>query len=225
MFERWTHSARRVIFFARYEASQFGSITIETEHLLLGLLREDTDLLNSFIPRSSTVTIRKSVEEQVVIGEKISTNVDLPLSNECKRILAYATEESERLKHRDIGTAHLLAGILQEENCQAAQILYRHGVRLEAVQDSLARLGSSVMPRSTSSRAVPDAQAAKAVAITEWASRFSVEDMKVLSTVETELKFGVWLVTGSTTDADDTLFAFILAVDGRILHSGRQPVH
>ncbi|MGC4053504.1 MAG: Clp protease N-terminal domain-containing protein [Paludibaculum sp.] len=41
MFERYTEKARRVIFFARYEASQFGSPYIETEHLLLGLLRED----------------------------------------------------------------------------------------------------------------------------------------------------------------------------------------
>ena len=40
MFERYTERARRVIFFARYEASQFGSTTIETEHLLLGLLAE-----------------------------------------------------------------------------------------------------------------------------------------------------------------------------------------
>ncbi|MFZ0862910.1 MAG: Clp protease N-terminal domain-containing protein [Candidatus Sulfotelmatobacter sp.] len=42
MFERYTEIARRVIFFARYEASQFGSPYIETEHLLLGLLREDS---------------------------------------------------------------------------------------------------------------------------------------------------------------------------------------
>ncbi len=41
MFERYTEKARRTIFFARYEASLFGSPYIETEHLLLGLLRED----------------------------------------------------------------------------------------------------------------------------------------------------------------------------------------
>ncbi|MDQ6708030.1 MAG: hypothetical protein M3Z85_18900, partial [Acidobacteriota bacterium] len=46
MFERYTEKARRVIFFARYEASQFGSPYIETEHLLLGLLREDKTLAN-----------------------------------------------------------------------------------------------------------------------------------------------------------------------------------
>ena len=44
MFERYTEKSRRVIFFARYEASQYGSPYIETEHLLLGLLRESPDL-------------------------------------------------------------------------------------------------------------------------------------------------------------------------------------
>ena len=48
MFERYTERARRVIFFARYEASQFGSTTIETEHTLLGLIREDANLMNRF---------------------------------------------------------------------------------------------------------------------------------------------------------------------------------
>ena len=48
MFERYTEKARRVIFFARYEASQFGSPDIETEHLLLGVLREGKDLANRF---------------------------------------------------------------------------------------------------------------------------------------------------------------------------------
>ena len=49
MFERYTEKARRVIFFARYEASQFGSPCIETEHLLLGLLREDKALVRSLV--------------------------------------------------------------------------------------------------------------------------------------------------------------------------------
>jgi ATP-dependent Clp protease ATP-binding subunit ClpC len=61
MFERYTEKARRVIFFARYEASQFGSPYIETEHLLLGLLREDKALTNRFLRQHSSVdSIRRS---------------------------------------------------------------------------------------------------------------------------------------------------------------------
>src|ERR1700749_3026185 len=105
MFERYTEKARRVIFFARYEASQFGSPYIETEYLLLGLLREDKALTNRFMRSPSTVeSIRREIEKHTTIREKISTSVDLPLSDECKRVLSYAAEEAERLGHKQIGT-------------------------------------------------------------------------------------------------------------------------
>ena len=138
MFERYTEKARRVIFFARYEASQFGSPCIETEHLLLGIIREDKALTNRFL-RSHVASIRKEVENQTTVREKTSTSVDLPLSNESKRVLAYAAEEAERLAHRHIGSEHLLLGLLREEECFAAQILLERGVRLPVVREELGR--------------------------------------------------------------------------------------
>jgi ATP-dependent Clp protease ATP-binding subunit ClpC len=69
MFERYTEKARRVIFFARYEASQFDSPYIETEHLLLGIVREDKTPTNRFL-RSQVASIRKQVESH--------TNVQRP---------------------------------------------------------------------------------------------------------------------------------------------------
>jgi ATP-dependent Clp protease ATP-binding subunit ClpC len=92
MFERYTEKARRVIFFARYEASQFGSPFIETEHLLLGIIREDKPLTSRFL-HSQVESIRKQVDSHTVVREKTSTSVDLPLSNESKRVLAYAADE------------------------------------------------------------------------------------------------------------------------------------
>ena len=81
MFERYTEKARRIIFFARYEASQFGSPYIETEHLLLGLLREDKTLTNRFLrSRASVESIRKQIEDSMAgqrhartvrVGQKI----------------------------------------------------------------------------------------------------------------------------------------------------------
>ena len=136
MFERYTEKARRVIFFARYEASQFGSPYIETEHLLLGLLREDKALTNKFLRSHASVeSIRKQIEGHTTIREKVSTSVDLPLSNECKRVLAYAAEEAERLSHKHIGTEHLLLGLLREEKCFAAEILHERGLRLVAIRE------------------------------------------------------------------------------------------
>jgi ATP-dependent Clp protease ATP-binding subunit ClpC len=141
MFERYTEKARRVIFFARYEASQFGSPYIETEHLLLGLLREDKALTNRFLRSHASVeSIRKQIEAHTTIREKVSTSVDLPLSNECKRVLAYAAEEAERLGHKHIGTEHLLLGLLREEKCFAAEILAERGLRLAQIREDLSRV-------------------------------------------------------------------------------------
>ena len=141
MFERYTEKARRVIFFARYEASQYGSPSIETEHLLLGLIREDKSLTNRFLRFSSSIdSIKKNIEERTVIREKVSTSIDLPLSTECKRILTFSADEAERLRHRHIGTEHLLLGILREKKCLAAEILYERGLELDAVRDELSQL-------------------------------------------------------------------------------------
>jgi ATP-dependent Clp protease ATP-binding subunit ClpC len=140
MFERYTEKARRVIFFARYEASQFGSPYIETEHLLLGLIREDKALANRFLRSHAAVeSIRKQIEAHTTIREKVSTSVDLPLSHECKRVLAYAAEEAERLSHKHIGTEHLLLGLLREEKCFAAEILHERSLRLSTIREELAR--------------------------------------------------------------------------------------
>jgi hypothetical protein len=139
MFERYTEKARRVIFFARYEASQFGSPYIETEHLLLGVLREDKALTSRFFrTHGSAESIRKQIEEHTTIREKTSTSVDLPLSNECKRALAYAAEEA--LLHKDIGTEHLLLGLLREEKSFAAEILHERGLELPGVREEVQRM-------------------------------------------------------------------------------------
>jgi ATP-dependent Clp protease ATP-binding subunit ClpC len=147
MFERYTEKARRIVFFARYEASQFGSPYIETEHLLLGLLREDKALTNRFLrSRASVESFRKQIEGHTTTREKVSTSVDLPLSNESKRVLAYAGEEAERLTHKHIGAEHLLLGLLREEQCFAAQILIERGLQLSQVREELARQPHEAAP-------------------------------------------------------------------------------
>src|SRR5690349_24993515 len=77
MFERFTEKARRVIFFARYEASQYGSPYIETEHLLLGLLREDRPLAKQFLGDSYEPSIRSEIERHITARERISTSVEV----------------------------------------------------------------------------------------------------------------------------------------------------
>ena len=147
MFERYTEKARRVIFFARYEASQYGSPYIETEHLLLGLMREDKALANRFLRSHGSIeSIRKEIEQRITIRERISTSVEVPLSQESKRILNFATEEAERLGHRHVGTEHLLLGILREEKCFGAEILQERGLRLSTLREELARSAGEKTP-------------------------------------------------------------------------------
>src|ERR671913_1847462 len=156
MFERYTEKARRVIFFARYEASQFGAPAIEPEHLLLGLMREDKTLTSRFLARAqaSLEAIRKEIEGRAPLREKISTSVELPLAPETKRVLAFAHEESDRLQHRHIGTEHLLLGLLREERSMAAEILYERGLRLNAVREEVSRQSGND-PRAAQKKETP----------------------------------------------------------------------
>ena len=129
MFERYTERARRVLFFSRYEASQLGSISIETEHLLLGLIREGKGLTSRIFARAhvSLEELRKEIEAQKVFHEKVSTSVEIPFSLESKRVLEATAEESDRLLHNYIGTEHLLLGLLHEERSVAGSLLDREG--------------------------------------------------------------------------------------------------
>jgi hypothetical protein len=140
MFERLTPKARRVVFFARYEASAYGSPYIETEHLLLGLLREDTALAKMFLgQRGIQAEIRAEIEQHITRKERIATTVEIPLTADCKKVLNVAAEESERLGHRHIGTEHFLLGLLGAEGSLAARLLQARGLTAVAVRERLAK--------------------------------------------------------------------------------------
>jgi len=242
MFERYTERARRVIFFARYEASQFGSTTIESEHLLLGLIREFTNLIDRFLPGAlCSEDIRKEIAAHLTVREKTRTSIDLPLSNECKRILAYSAEEAERLNHRMIGSQHLLLGTLREENCTAAKVLNRLGLKVNVIRDELASLPMAEEPAAAGVTSgglrplssflnlhnpvlpgggiVPDADTAKRIAESVWIPMYGEEKIASQQPLNAVLKFNVWIVSGSP-ESDAALFAFILQKDGRILSVG-----
>jgi ATP-dependent Clp protease ATP-binding subunit ClpC len=139
MFERYTESARRVVFFARHEASALGSPAIETGHFLLALVREAAPLLERYLPSPSALrAMRDRVLEFAGAREVTPVDVDLPLSEEASRALAWAAEEADQLGHRRIGPAHLLLGLLREGRSLAAELLEEHGARLERVREDLA---------------------------------------------------------------------------------------
>lgn len=150
MFERYTEKARRVIFFGRFAASEFGSPYIETEHLLLGVLREDAYVVVNSAPEERRQTLREELRRSIysLSPERTatSTSVDLPLSNESKRVLAYASEEAERLQSNVIGSEHLFLGLLREERSAAARILNDHGITLAVARTKMEPAGLETPP-------------------------------------------------------------------------------
>ena len=174
MFERYTEKARRVIFFARYEASQYGAASIESEHLLLGLLREDWTLNKRILGQKGTAEdIRKEIEGQITIGKRVSTSVEMPLSAESKHILSWAFEEAERLGDKYVGTEHLLLGILREDQCLAARVLQNRGVALNTLRVELAERSEARGGRSLQERAALLEQQMPAGAVAETAISLS----------------------------------------------------
>jgi ATP-dependent Clp protease ATP-binding subunit ClpA len=141
MFERYTEKARRVISSSIYIARRIGSPEVETEHLLLGLLSKDKGLARRFLgsPWAVEVVWRK-VEQSKPIREKTQGPMELPLSNSCRHVLAFAAEEADLLSNKYVCTEHLLLGLLREEKCFAEEIVSEHGIRLASTREDLMRI-------------------------------------------------------------------------------------
>ncbi|MGH9458262.1 MAG: ATP-dependent Clp protease ATP-binding subunit [Thermoanaerobaculia bacterium] len=137
MFEKYNEKARRALFFARYEASKLGSRVIESEHILLGVLREGEDIIKEIFSRFNVKPeqIRREVEGDRLFVDRISSSAELPLSEEAKKILAYASHEAESMLHQYVGTEHLLIGILRVESSTAARILTSKGLNVYGVRE------------------------------------------------------------------------------------------
>jgi ATP-dependent Clp protease ATP-binding subunit ClpC len=155
VFERYTESARRALFFSRAEAIELGARSIEVEHLLLGILRAGRDVLKDVLPGAhlSTDDVRKRIEARAPRGEKLPTSAEIPFSAETKDVLHYAAEEADRLTHNYIGTGHMLLGVLRTGESFAASILTSHGVTLDGVRQKVATLVA--VPESSSHEPVP----------------------------------------------------------------------
>jgi len=128
MFEKYTEKARRAVFFSRWEAGEYGATTIDTEYLLLGLLREDGELIEQFSSTELIGLIRKHIERNIIRGTIIQGSVDIPLSDGYQAVLLRAADEANQLNSKYIDTKHLLLGILREEKSLAADILLERGI-------------------------------------------------------------------------------------------------
>jgi hypothetical protein len=149
MFERYTEKARRVVFFSRYEASQLGSPYIETEHILLGFFREEKSFTARWFSATQVDSMRREIEGHSAGTKPTPTSVDLPLTIESKRVLAYAAEEADRAGSRHIGPEHLLLGLLREKKGFAAELLHDHGLEVGKLREELSKLPPAIEASST----------------------------------------------------------------------------
>ncbi len=139
MFEKFNEKARRALFFARYEASKLGSRVIESEHVLLGILREGEETVAELFRRFHVKPedVRREIEGERVFVERISSTAELPLSEEAKKVLAYAAHEAESMLHPSVGSEHLLVGILRVEGCLAMRILTQQGFDVYTLREEV----------------------------------------------------------------------------------------
>lgn len=134
MFERFTEPARRVLFFARYEAAQLGSTSIGTAHLLLGLLREKQGIAHDILSALQMEVLRQDAARAVPFEKKMGTSVEIPFAPDAKQALTATSNEADRLGHGHIGPEHLLLALLHDPATVAGSVLGSHGLTLDSVR-------------------------------------------------------------------------------------------
>ncbi len=155
MIEQFTEKAKRVLFLARYEATQRGAPVIGTEHVLIGLLREDDALARELFHRSniSVDLLRSELENRQGALLQGSRGVDIPFSEEAKRVLECAQEEARGIMSPTVDVEHLLLGLIRVDDSPAGRILAERGMRLYTVREdiiNLAKRRAAVVPEKAS---------------------------------------------------------------------------
>lgn len=153
MFERFTEKARRVIVFAQEEARMLNQNYIGTEHLLLGLIREEEGVAAKAL-RSMSIKledVRAQVEE--IIGKgSAPTAGHIPFTPRAKKVLELSLREALQLGHNYIGTEHILLGLIREGEGVAARVLTNLGADLGRVRNQVIQLLSGYYVTKPASR-------------------------------------------------------------------------
>src|ERR687885_2431068 len=139
-FDKFTKRARRVLTFAQEEAQRLNHNYIGTEHLLLGLIREEEGLAAKVLRDLGLDQTRvRQVIEEIVGRGQASPGTRLSLTPRTKRVIELAVDEARRMGHHYIGTEHLLLGLIREGDGIAVNVLKSLGVSPDKVRSNLAR--------------------------------------------------------------------------------------
>lgn len=145
MFELFTDRARRVILYAREEAERMLQPFIDTEHVLIGLLKEKSGIAaDIFSRRGVNVTILlRDIRNMAEQGTNLTIKGSLPFSPLAKKVLEHAIEEAKGLEHKYVNTEHILLGLVKENRGKACLILKRLGFDLVAIRDEIKALSQT----------------------------------------------------------------------------------
>ncbi len=146
-FEKFSERARKVLTLAQEEAQRFNHNYIGTEHILLGLVREEEGVAAKVLSGLGVEPskVRAAVEFIIGRGGK-PTSGEIGLTPRAKRVIELAVDEARHLNHNYIGTEHLLLGLLREAEGVAAGVLESLGVNLERVRGEVSRILSQSTP-------------------------------------------------------------------------------
>ncbi|MFC2011673.1 ATP-dependent Clp protease ATP-binding subunit [Chloroflexota bacterium] len=152
-FERFSERARRVLTSAQEEAQNLNHSYIGTEHILLGLIREEEGMAAKILNNLgvSLGKVRSAVEFIIGRGEKTSTS-EIGLTPRAKRVIELAIDEARHLGHNYIGTEHILLGLLHEGEGVAAGVLDSFGITLEQARTETGNVLSQSGPRARHAR-------------------------------------------------------------------------
>jgi ATP-dependent Clp protease ATP-binding subunit ClpC len=141
MFERFTERARQVVVLAQDEARSLKHNYIGTEHILLGLLREEEGLAARVL-ESLDITVeevRAQIARIVGQGDEVTTG-QIPFTPRAKKVLELALREALSLGHNYIGTEHILLGLVRENEGVAARILLDFDADAEKIRNEIIRM-------------------------------------------------------------------------------------
>ncbi len=140
-FEKFSESARRVLSLAQEEAQRFNHNYIGTEHILLGLVRENDGVAAKVLSNLNVelTKVRSAVEFIIGRGER-SAPGEIGLTPRAKKVIELAVDEARRLNHNYIGTEHLLIGLMREGEGVASGVLESLGVNLDKIRGETSRI-------------------------------------------------------------------------------------
>ena len=141
MFKRYTEKAKKAIMIAQEEAINLNHDYIGTEHILIGLLKEEEGVASQVLKQLG-VNVDKVVEEvERLVGKGEYQQVgEVTFTPRAKKVLELASQEASQLKNNYIGTEHILLGLIKEGSGVAVRILTDLGISLDNVYSEIMKV-------------------------------------------------------------------------------------